>query len=312
VTQQPAGTLPPSGRQFEIALGDQRATVVEVSGGIREYVVGDRPVLDPYPVDAICDGAHGDPLIPWPNRLADGRYRWDGEEYQVPLTEPEKSNAIHGLLMWRPWEPVEQEPHRVVLGIRLHPQTGYPFRLDVRLEYRLTDDGLVVETTATNAGDRDLPYGYGHHPYLSAGAGAVLDDCTLQLDGATRVLTDEARQLPAGLEPVEGTPFDFRSGGKLGSLQIDHAFTDLVRDADGRAGARLTGPDGATAEFWTDRSSALVQIYTGDTLAPPRRRRGLGTEPMTVPPNAFATGEHVIRLAPGESVTTRWGARLVR
>ena len=39
---------PPSGEQFEIRHGTQRATIVEVGGGVREYTVGDRPVLDPY------------------------------------------------------------------------------------------------------------------------------------------------------------------------------------------------------------------------------------------------------------------------
>ena len=63
----------PSGEQFEIVHGEHRATIVEVGGGVREYAVGDRQVLDPYARDAMCDGAHGAPLIPWPNRLADGR-----------------------------------------------------------------------------------------------------------------------------------------------------------------------------------------------------------------------------------------------
>ncbi|MGH9302279.1 MAG: aldose 1-epimerase family protein, partial [Acidimicrobiales bacterium] len=71
-------TTPPSGEQFEIRDGEQKATIVEVGGGIREYVVGERPVLDSYPLDVMCDGAHGSPLIPWPNRLADGAYRFDG------------------------------------------------------------------------------------------------------------------------------------------------------------------------------------------------------------------------------------------
>src|SRR5687768_11750312 len=82
----PAMTHSPSGRQFEITHGEHRATVVEVGGGIREYENGGRPVLDPYPEDAICDGAHGAPLIPWPNRLADGRYAFGGRHLQLPLT----------------------------------------------------------------------------------------------------------------------------------------------------------------------------------------------------------------------------------
>lgn len=76
--------VPPSGEQFIITAGAHRATIVEVGGGVREYAVGDRQVLDPYPIDAMCDGAHGTPLIPWPNRVADGRYTFDGVGYQVP------------------------------------------------------------------------------------------------------------------------------------------------------------------------------------------------------------------------------------
>src|SRR3954469_11586888 len=106
-------SIPPSGQQFEIRHGDQRATVVEVGGSIREYYVGDRPVLDPFPVGRMADGGRGNVLVPWPNRLADGIYEWDGETQQVPLTEPEKQNAIHGLLRWRNWIGAEREEGRV-------------------------------------------------------------------------------------------------------------------------------------------------------------------------------------------------------
>ena len=80
-------TVLPSGRQFEIAAGDQRAVVVEVGGGVRAYAHGDRDVLDPYPEDAMCDGARGTPLIPWPNRLEDGAYEFAGEQFQLDLSE---------------------------------------------------------------------------------------------------------------------------------------------------------------------------------------------------------------------------------
>ncbi|MCA1656450.1 MAG: galactose mutarotase, partial [Actinobacteria bacterium] len=118
-------TIPPSGEQFEISFGEARATIVEVGGGIRAYEHGGRPVLDPYPLEAMCDGAHGAPLIPWPNRLADGRYSFDGEEQQVALTEPPKDNAIHGLLRWRPWQVLERSPARVKVGARLFPMEGW-------------------------------------------------------------------------------------------------------------------------------------------------------------------------------------------
>ena len=299
----------PSGEQFLISSGGHAATVVEVGGGVREYTVDGRAVLQSYPVDAMCDGAHGTPLIPWPNRLGDGRYRFAGVDYQVALTEPEKHNAIHGFLQWRSWRLVERTTDRVVVGIGLRPLTGYPFSLDVSVEYRLSEAGLTVSTTATNVGEQVCPYGVGQHPYLSPGDGSV-DDCTLVLNAATRIVTDPARQLPVGREPVAGTAFDFRRGRRLGDLQVDYAFTDLVRDSDGRAWVRLHRPDGLTAETWVDDTYPIVELYTGDTLAGPRRRRGLGTEPMTCPPNGFQTGEGVLHLQPGSSITTTWGARL--
>ena len=59
-----------------------------------------------------------------------------------------------------------------------------------------------------------------------------------------------------------------------------------------------------------DEHHPIIELYTGDELAAARRRRGLGAEPMTCPPNGLQSGEGVIRLEPGESVTTRWGVRL--
>ena len=126
----------------------------------------------------------------------------------------------------------------------------------------------------------------------------------------TRILADPDRQLPVGTESVAGTPFDFREGRELGSLQVDYAFTDLARDKACRAWVRLARPDGTVAELWADGTYPIIEIYTGDTLATGRRRRGLGVEPMTCPPNALQTGDHVLRLEPGQSVTTVWGARL--
>lgn len=301
-------SVAPSGQQFEIASGDQHVTIVEVGGGIREYAVGDRAVLDPYPLQTMCDGAHGAPLIPWPNRLADGRYSFQDRDLQVALSEPGRHNAIHGLTRWRSWSPVEQARDRVVMGTRLMPMTGYPFALDLRIAYALDDDGLTVSTTATNIGEHACPYGTGQHPYLSPGAGSI-DDCTLELGAATYLVTDE-RKIPTGSEPVEGTPLDFRRARSIGGDALDAALTDLARDETGRAWARLTGPDGACVELWADAHHSYLEIFTGDTLAPERRRRGLAVEPMTCAPNAFQSGQGLVVLEPGETLSTHWGVAL--
>jgi aldose 1-epimerase len=125
------------------------------------------------------------------------------------------------------------------------------------------------------------------------------------------VLTDPQRQLPTGTERVDGTAFDFRAARRLGDQPIDFAFRDLARDDAGRAWVHLAGIDGHTASLWVDDTYPFIEIYTADTLAPARRRRGLGTEPMTCAPNGLQTGDDVIRLEPGASVTTAWGATLL-
>jgi aldose 1-epimerase len=302
---------PPSGEQFEIRHGDQRATIVEVGGGIRELFAGDRAVLEPYDLGAICDGGHGAVLVPWPNRIGDGRYSFDGVERRLALTEPARRNAIHGLLRWVPWLVLDHEPDRVLMGARLHPHPGYPFDLEMSVEYRLDQDGLTVLAKACNIGGNACPFGAGQHPYLSPGA-ATIDECVLELRAATVISIDPERGLPMGRESLDGGELDFRRPRKLGGVVIDSPFTDLERDEAGMARVRLTGPDGRTVELWVDSSHPVIELFTGDTLAPERRRTGLAVEPMTCPPDAFRSGEGLIRLEPGESCTSRWGVGLLR
>jgi aldose 1-epimerase len=191
----------------------------------------------------------------------------------------------------------------------LFPLEGYPFTLDVQVSYHLDESGLSVTTTATNLGDQPAPYACGQHPYLSAGVGRV-DEATLQLQAATRILTDPQRQLPTGREASAGTTYDFRDGKKIGPLAIDDAFTDLRRDDRGRAWVCLTRVDDRVVRLWVDQAYPVIEIYTGDTLTPERRRRGLGTEAMTSPPNAFQSGDGLIRLESGETFSASWGVAM--
>lgn len=297
----------PSGKQVCIARDAQRATIVEVGGGIRTYEIGGAAVLDGYRVDEPCTFARGLPLIPWPNRLHNGRYTWNGEQYQVPINEVEKDNALHGYTRWLNWELTVEGPETAVAALRLHPQDGYPFILDLTVTYSLEPGGLTVTNTATNVGSTACPYAHGVHPYITVGTEKI-DTATLIMPATTYLPVDEA-EIPIGRAPVAGTQFDFRSARLIGSVQIDRAFTDLMRDADGMARVVMSSSaTGRTVTLWVDSSYQYVMLFTGDTIDPSARRRdGLGVEPMTCPPNGFATGENIRRLEPGESVTTRWG-----
>ena len=297
----------PSGDQFEIAFESQRAVIVEVGGGIRTYSVGGNDILDGYGVEERCPSGRGQLLLPWPNRIQDGSYEFDGQHHQLPLTEPTLGNAIHGLSRWQAWWAAERDPSRVVMEHTIHAQPGYPFTLALRVEYSLADDGLSVSTTATNIGADACPYGAGAHPYLTLGTPTV-DRLVLQAPGR-RVLVHDERDLPVGSEPVDGTEFDFREARPIGTTILDNAFTDLERGPDGRAAVTLHDSDaGRTVTLSVDEHYGYLMLFTGDPL-PDVNRRALAVEPMTCPPNAFRTGDSVVRLAPGDSATGVWAIR---
>lgn len=307
----------PTGRQYRIEHGDQAATIVEIGAAIREYRVGSRDVLQPFGEYEVSWAYHGCVLVPWPNRVADGRYRFDGVDYQLPITEPERMTALHGLGAWRPWQLVDHRADAVTLRLALFPSPGYPFHLDVVVEYRLSSAGLGVRVTTTNTGDRACPYGVGFHPYVALGDKAVdvavgdstLDDCRLRIPAARWLPTDD-RLIPLGDDPVDGTPFDFRTPHSLAGVSLDTAFAGAVRDADGRSRAYVDCPDGHRVEVWADETVDYWQVYTADRLPEPLARRSVAVEPMTAAPNAFRSGAGLRRLEPADVATTVWGAVL--
>ena len=291
----------PSGDQFWLEADAQEAAVVEVGGGLRIHTVAGVDVLDGYGVDEMATGGRGQLLLPWPNRIEDGRYAFAGEELQLALTEPSRHNARHGLVRWANWTATSHDADRVMMELGVHPQPGYPFALGLAVEYRLGPGGLSVSTTATNLGDRPCPYGAGAHPYLTVGT-ELVDDALLLVPADTCLEVDD-RGIPIGSAAVEGAPFDFRTGRPIGDLAIDTAYTDLTDNE-----AVLASPDGQRrARLWWDESYLWLMVFTGDTLDPGRRRRGLAVEPMTCAPNAFVSGAGLRVLEPEESWTTTWG-----
>jgi aldose 1-epimerase len=294
-----------SGDAIELVADDQRGVLDEVGGGIRTYSVRGRDLLDGYPAGQPSSSGRGQVLIPWPNRLEDGSYEFDGQRHQLDVNEPENRNAIHGLVRWDPWTVREREPHRVVMEHTLSPQPGYPFTLQLSIEYVLAMEGLTVRTTATNVGETACPYGGGAHPYLTVGT-ETIDSVILHLPAVT-VIGADGRGLPLEAAGVEGTEYDFRRPRPIGSTKLDHAFTDLVREEDGIARVALGGlQPGSGLELWVDEAYGYLQLFSGDPL-PDVARRSLAVEPMTCPANAFRTGEGLIRLEPGTSFTGVWG-----
>jgi aldose 1-epimerase len=289
---------------LEIAHGVQRVGVVSLGGGLRSYEVDGRELLDGFAPGGQSTRGRGQALVPWPNRIKDGSYEFDGKKMQLPLTEPEHGNAIHGLVREATWSAHPASDH-VVMDYLLEPQAGYPFALALNVEYSLSNSGLTVTTTARNIGAESCPYGCGQHPYLTLGTPKI-DTLRLQVPGRVVISSDE-RGVPVSKGPVEGTEYDFRAGRVIGGTVLDNAFTDLERGADGRARVLLDDPDsGAGVTLWVDETYVFLMVFSGDPY-PDLARRSIAVEPMTCPPNAFRTHDSVIVLEPGESTSSTWG-----
>ena len=300
--------ISPSGDQVEIAHDDQRAVIVEVGGGLRSYTVGERDVLDGYGADEICASGRGQVLMPWPNRLQDGSYDFGGRSHQLPLTEPENRNAIHGLVRWASWRVAERGPERAVVEHVIRPQPGYPFTVALTIEYTLSDLGLSVRSTATNLGSTPCPFGAGAHPYFKLDA-PTIDSLSLHVP-ARSVLQSDERSLPNGSIAVDGTEFDFRRPRRVGALALDNCFSDLERDGDGRVRVGVHDPSGRSAILWAGEGYDYLLVFSGDPL-PDVARRSIAVEPMTCPPNAFRSGDSVITLEPGGAFTAEWGIECI-
>jgi aldose 1-epimerase len=296
----------PSGEQHEISRRDQGAVVVEVGGGLRVYEAAEGALLDGYEVHETCSGGRGQPLIPWPNRVRDGQYEFDGRRQQLSLSEPEAHNAIHGLVRWASWTVAERASDRILMEHVLHPQPGWAGTLQLQIEYALGDRGLAVTTSAVNVGSVACPFGAGAHPYLTLGT-ELIDSLTLQAPGR-RYLESDERGIPTGVRDAQGTPLDYLQPRELAGARLDTAYTDLVRDGDGLARVRIATADGTRrATLWMDGSYPFVMLFTGDTLPAGVRRRGLAVEPMSCAPNALQSGDGLVRLEPGARHTARWG-----
>lgn len=298
----------PTGRQFQLRCGAQEAVITEVGATLREYMIDGQPVVDGFPQDQRSSDGRGQLLIPWPNRIEDGRYEFGGSEYQLPLNELDHRTAIHGLTRWLSWALVTAREDSVVLETTVAEQPGYEFSVKATAEYRLGPGGLTATVRAKNLGSSTLPIGLGAHPYLRLGTGGV-DDLELCLPATLRFDVDH-RGIPRGDPvPVENTIFDFRQPRTLGGLALDTTFTGLIRGSDGVARVQLTAlEDKRTVHLWVDRSQDYLQLFTGDTLKEPSaRRRGLAVEPMTCAPNAFGSGRGLVVLAPRDTLTAQWG-----
>ena len=304
----------PAPRTFQIKGGGYRADIVSTGAGLRllEKSVDGKvePLTETWQAGTKPPLSAGLILCPWPNRIRDGFFYFDGIEHQLEITEPARNNASHGLVRRSEWRLEEHEESRVKQSFDLGLHKGWPYPMRLGVTHELTAEGLVVIHTATNTGTVPAPFGLGIHTFLRAGD-TPLDECTLQLSAGVRQPLDPERMLPVGpCVPVAGTEYDFSTPRLLEGVWLDTPFSSLLTDADGRTRHELRAPDGTGAMLWADRDFGWVQVFTADPAkdqAYPGRGRALAVEPMTCPPDAFNTGIDQIVLEPRQTWSAAWG-----
>lgn len=175
-------------------------------------------------------------LFPFPNRIRDGRFRWEGREYQLPLS-PGHPNTLHGFCLDRPWRVVDQQQDSVTGRFQLSVDApelveSWPSDFIIDVRYSVRGTSLVMDVTITNPDSVPLPWGFGTHAYfqLPLGEGGRVEDCIIQAPAHREWVLDDC--LPRGDIREVHAATDLREGISLADRKLDNVLTDLRTDGE--------------------------------------------------------------------------------
>ena len=183
-------------------IPDAEAVIASVGGAPAQLQRRRTAISTPTTEDELAPGWSGHVLAPWPGRLADGEYTFEGQPHTLPWNEPvQPGGGLPGLVGWLRWKAVDVSDSSVTVECYLPPQPGYPFQLAAAHPLVVSPYGLRAVHTASNTGMRPCPLGLGVHPYLTL-PGSPMEKWRLRVPAKRQLLTDE-RKLPTGdTQPV--------------------------------------------------------------------------------------------------------------
>jgi aldose 1-epimerase len=243
-------------------------------------------------------------LFPFPNRTQDGKYSFEAKDYQFPINETARNNALHGMLHNKPF---------IVSGIFTDGEVGkiemvyheenpphyYPFPFEVRIRWEFSVEGLSCHTSIENIGESKMPVGFGWHPYFKTGS--RVNDWKVGLPNGKEFLVDE-RMIPTG----EKVAFDkFSKPALFGETHFDTGF-ELPANSETVESSFEDPALGLKVNVWQETGPGkynYLQVYS------PPDRNMLAIEPMTCPANALQTGESLNLLPPGQIQQASFGIK---
>ncbi len=304
---------PESDAEILFAYDDLRLRVspfgASLRGLWRETAGVVEPIITAYSGKANKVGGQGDVLIPFPGRVRDGQYTFEGHTYQMPRNDKDGPNAIHGFVRSQLWRVAEHRKNRATFVVDYAPDTtAYPAALQAIVTYSLDENGMMCRFSVKNTGYKAAPVGVGFHPYFAVSEG-LIDADTLHLPMQSVLEFGDALIPTGSVLPVEDTPLDFSAPRVIGDTRFNTCFTYPTRDGNGITRIVLSSPetDRATT-VWMDEAFGFVVLYSGDPLPETHRRRALAIEPMTCGSDAFNHPEWgLVALPAGETFAGAWG-----
>lgn len=238
----------------------------------------------------------GSLLFPFPNRLVDGKYKFEGSNYEFPINDFGRPNALHGLIHNKPFHLIFKGEDYLHYEFKYDGRnSSYPFPYIMEVVYLIRANELEIKAEVLNTGEHAMPCGFGWHPYFNlqlAGGRSKL-----KLPKVTKIDVD-MNLVPAG---TEANYKEFREFTPVQGHSLDNCFR--LDKIDERNSIFLTYPGLATLEVWQDHNFPFVQIFKPD-------ERSMAIEPMTCGINALNTKEGLKVLSPQESWAFKMGLKI--
>ena len=177
------------------------------------------------------------PLLPFCNRIRNGRASFEGREIHFPPNHPaaDSPHPLHGIGWQRGWAVESAGAARAVLTLTCEATAAWPWRFSARQLFELNDRLLTVTMSVTNEDSAAMPAGIGHHPYFPHPPGTRLTVPTAQM------WRGDAEVMPEGLE-VSDAVLRLRRGVVLAELDLDNNFTGWEHTARVEWPADTAGP----------------------------------------------------------------------
>jgi len=185
------------------------------------------------------------PLVPYSNRIRQGRFRFAGRDYQLKANFAPAPHTIHGHGWKLPWRVTAQDSASLAL-VYEHDGSDWPAPYRAEQRFSLHDGALAVDLAVTNTGDTAMPAGLGLHPYFPR-----TPDCRLTATVEGMWATD------AEVMPTELVGADLSRGLSPDAGPLDNCFTGFA----GRA--VIAWPErGASLTLEADPALSFLVVYT--------------------------------------------------